>query len=80
MILILNLIFYFELYKIKNSFEVMTKQYEKEFSEEKNKIINDLEKKYLRIIEEGKQSHWLFELDGELLQSGYIKEDRKYRI
>lgn len=43
-------------------------------------IINDLEKKYLRIVEEGKQSHWLFELDGELLQSGYIKEDRKYRI
>ena len=42
--------------------------------------IDSLEKKYLRIIEDGKDLSWLFELDGELIQSGYIKEDRKYRI
>lgn len=39
-----------ELYKIKNSFEVMTKQYEKEFSEEKNKIIHEYEEKIEEIV------------------------------
>lgn len=40
-----------ELYKIKNSFEVMTKQYEKEFSEEKSKIIHEYEEKIEQIVE-----------------------------
>ena len=39
-----------ELYKIKNSFEIMTKQYEREFSEEKNKIINEYEAKIEEIV------------------------------
>ena len=39
-----------ELNKIKNSFEVMTKQYEREYSEEKNKIINEYEAKIEEIV------------------------------
>ena len=39
-----------ELYKIKNSFEIMSKQYEREFSEEKNKIIIEYEGKIKEIV------------------------------
>ena len=39
-----------ELYKIKNSFEILSKQYEKEFSEEKNKIIHEYEEKIEEIV------------------------------
>ena len=39
-----------ELIKIKNSFEILTKQYEEEFSEEKNKIINEYELKIEQIV------------------------------
>ena len=39
-----------ELNKIKNSFEIMSKQYEKEYSEEKNKIINEYEVKIEEIV------------------------------
>ena len=39
-----------ELIKAQNSFEIMSKQYEKEFSEEKSKIINDYEIKIEEIV------------------------------
>ena len=39
-----------ELIKAQNSFEIMSKQYEKEFSEEKNKIINEYELKIEEIV------------------------------
>ena len=39
-----------ELIKAHNSFEIMSKQYEKEFSEEKSKIINDYEIKIEEIV------------------------------
>ena len=39
-----------ELFKIKNSFEVLSKQYEKEFNEEKTKIIHEYEEKIDQIV------------------------------
>ena len=39
-----------ELIKIKNSFEILTKQYEKEFFDEKNKIIYEYEQKIEEIV------------------------------